>query len=335
MKFLKVLLYVIVALVVIALIAAAILPAERTITRSINIQKPAKDIFPVVADFTNWNYWDPWSEMDPEAKFEISDKSYGINSKMEWNGEEIGVGSLTTIEYIENEKLLFDLVFDENSAKVNKDEWNFEDTDTGTYVTWTTHLTLSYPLERLFGVFIENMLGPQKEKGLSNLKEYAESLETTPDTDINTVQVEAKPIYYISDSTDMKENDIPQKLGNAYGILGEFCGKNGIEITEQPIVITRKFEIDNIYEFDAAFIVKDNSIEPTGEIQKGMTYEGKAIKAVHIGDYESLVNTYNIIENYMKNNNLETNGDSWEQYISDPSDTPAKELITYVFYPVK
>jgi hypothetical protein len=52
--------------------------------------------------------------------------------------------------------------------------WKFEPTATGTKVTWSFSGDAHYPLGRIFGLFIDGQLGPQFEKGLSNLKKLAE-----------------------------------------------------------------------------------------------------------------------------------------------------------------
>jgi AraC family transcriptional regulator len=62
---------------------------------------------------------------------------------------------------------------------------------------------------------------------------------------------------------------------------------------------------------------------------------GRAVFAEHVGAYENLVNTHNAILAYMNANGLEFNGPPWEQYISDPGSTPADEVITHVYCPVK
>jgi effector-binding domain-containing protein len=335
MKFLKILFYIIAVLVVVILVSGALLPGERSITREITIEKPASVIFPLVADFGNWHHWDPWRAMDSNAVFTISEKSCGIDSKQEWKGEIIGEGYLLTKEYDEYSRVLFDLVFDGNEEKVNQDEWLFEETASGTNVKWSTHLNLSFPMERIFGLFIENMLGPQKEEGLSKLKEYAENLKQIKEVEMEIVSLESKPIYYISDSSDMQGDDIANKLGAAYGELGQFCGMHNIQMTEAPLAITTKFDMNGIYEFDAAFVVNEHNAEPEGRIKRKMTYAGKAIKATHIGAYKDVDKTYYAIEDYIKEHNFEPNGDSWEQYISDPADTPEEELVTFVFFPVK
>lgn len=335
MKFLKVLFFILVSLIVLLLIIAAIMPSERSIERSVVIEKSPAVVFPLVADLNNWEHWSPWIDMDPEAEYITTEPSSGLESRQDWKGDEIGTGYLLTKEYSEGERVLFDLVFDEHSDTPNQDEWTFEEVDGGTKVTWNTHLKLDYPLGRIFGLFVEGMLGPQKENGLAKLKEYAMSLKEKPVNKFEIVEVEAKPMYYVSGSADMNSDDISKMFKEAYGKLQVFCAENNIQMTDAPIAITTNYEEGKAYEFQAALIVDRNDVKPNGDINSGMTYTGKALKAAHIGPYDTLTDTYTSIMSYIMESNLEINGYSWEQYVSDPGNTPEDELVTFIYFPVK
>jgi hypothetical protein len=63
---------------------------------------------------------------------------------------------------------------------IASDNWRFEPTASGTKVTWTIEGSLGYPVERVFGLFMESMLGPTCEKGLANLKKVSEAQIETP-----------------------------------------------------------------------------------------------------------------------------------------------------------
>lgn len=57
---------------------------------------------------------------------------------------------------------------------VSWDNWEFTATAKGTRVKWWSEGELDYPIGRIFGLFIEGMLGPTFEKGLLNLKRISE-----------------------------------------------------------------------------------------------------------------------------------------------------------------
>ena len=67
----------------------------------------------------------------------------------------------------------------------------------------------------------------------------------------------------------------------------------------------------------------------------GETYGGRVVRAMHVGPYTELQETYTIIYAFVVAHNLEANGRSWETFVSDPGNTPEDELKTEIYYPVK
>src|SRR5262249_58850402 len=70
-------------------------------------------------------------------------------------------------------------------------------------------------------------------------------------------------------------------------------------------------------------------------VKLGHTYGGHALKGVHIGDHSTLPDAYRALEDYMVAKGFDTNGPSWEEYVSDPVTTPPEKRQTDVFMPVR
>ncbi len=101
-----------------------------------------------------------------------------------------------------------------------------------------------------------------------------------------------------------------------------------------PIAIWHEWESE-VFDFDNAVPIA-NPIDVPDGIQLIKTYTGKVIEAEHIGNYNTTHFTWAILEKYLKENDLERNGDPWEQYISDPGSEPnPNKWITNLFWPVK
>ena len=65
------------------------------------------------------------------------------------------------------------------------------------------------------------------------------------------------------------------------------------------------------------------------------TSEGKAVKAVHIGSYEKLMETHDQIGKYIVHKKLTVTGAPWEVYITDPmTEKDTAKWVTEVYYPV-
>ena len=157
------------------LLIALLLPATYHVERSIIIEKPAQEVYPHVANLHNWTAWNPWTASDPTVKYTISGSGHEPGSVWAWNGEAVGIGTLTIQELHPEEKIVSRLAFKEPQMFESDDIWNFEETAEGTRVTWINEGKLDYPIDRVFGLFLDSTLGPDFEKGLAKLKEVAEN----------------------------------------------------------------------------------------------------------------------------------------------------------------
>jgi effector-binding domain-containing protein len=63
---------------------------------------------------------------------------------------------------------------------------------------------------------------------------------------------------------------------------------------------------------------------------------GKAVKAIHQGDYKDLIITHEQINKFMEFKKLELSGAPWEVYVTDPTlEKDTAKWVTEVYYPVK
>ena len=51
-----------------------------TVTRSIDVDAPASQIYPHLVDFHNWAAWSPWEELDPNMDKEFSGADRGVGA---------------------------------------------------------------------------------------------------------------------------------------------------------------------------------------------------------------------------------------------------------------
>jgi hypothetical protein len=174
MKIVKIILTVIIAAAALVLLAAAFLPSAYRVTRSIEIMRPADEIFPMVADFSNWTRWSPWAGMDPDSVTTVKDSPKGKNTVMTWEGPKSGSGSLSVESMIHGRSLKAKLVFNAPFEMESADSWTFEAVKGGTKVTWTNEGALEYPAGRFLGLFLDGWIGPDHDKGLANLKKLVE-----------------------------------------------------------------------------------------------------------------------------------------------------------------
>jgi hypothetical protein len=169
-----------VVIIVLGLIVLYFMPNHYAVSNSIEINKPADVVYAQVSDFNKWGTWDPWMEMDPEAKVTVEGTPGAPGHKMSWDGKKSGMGSMTIISAGTNQWVYSGLEFIKPIKATAKDEIKLEANGDKTKVTWTNTGGLSFPLGRLFGLSVDKALGTDQRKGLDKLKKCTEALVAAP-----------------------------------------------------------------------------------------------------------------------------------------------------------
>jgi len=155
--------------VVILLIVAAFLPSEAKVDRSIVINAPDSIVFDYITNFENRTAWDPWLEMEPDAKVTLNEIKKGVGGGYAWEGKQLGSGYLEIKEIEQNKSVKSSISFYDPQSSDGIISWTLVPISNKTEVTWTFEGSMDYPIGRFFGLFMEDMLGPSLEKGLINI----------------------------------------------------------------------------------------------------------------------------------------------------------------------
>lgn len=159
---------------VILLVTALFMPDRYFIEKTIFISKPVAFVLERVADLNHYARWNPWQQMDPDSKREITGLPLTPGHAYRWQGKKTGVGSLTLRE-IDRRHVHFDLEFRKPWKAFANDNWLFEEWGNGeTKVTWQNNGGLPYPVARLMGPMLNKSLEKQFVEGLKNLKQLCE-----------------------------------------------------------------------------------------------------------------------------------------------------------------
>lgn len=176
MKFVKILLGVIVALLVLFLVGGLLLPGEQHVERSVVINAEPAKVFSMVNDYREFNKWSPWATIDPEGtEYEFAGPDTGVGSRMSWRSEHPNVGSgaqeivESQLDTMVKSKLTFE-GFDTPSYAT----FMLKPTDRGTHLTWSFDANLDSMVGRYMGLMMDKWVGADYERGLARLKELAE-----------------------------------------------------------------------------------------------------------------------------------------------------------------
>ena len=337
MKILKKILIVLVAIIALIAIVGLFLPSEVNLVRITVINASPNSVYQEISSLKRSNKWSPWFRIDPEGtSYTYSGPDEGVGNKMEWSSEhpDVGTGSQEIVEAIPDQKIRTELYFggfDEPSYA----DFTLEKAEAGTKVSWTFEGDMGgNPINRIFGLMMESLLGPTYEEGLANLKER---VEAKPIFNVEIKEVDIEPINYLAvrESFDMANPEtIGPRMGEIYGQLSEYINNEGVMGAGTPMSVYIQ-NSETVWEADIAIPVAETGEVSDESIMAGQTAGGKAVMGIHMGDYFDLNNTHNQILAYMKFNGLEANGQGYEIYVSDPAEPDTAKWRTDIYYPIK
>lgn len=149
-----------------------------------------------------------------------------------------------------------------------------------------------------------------------------------------TVQTRSQPMLYVTKTSSMAPDAIGKAMGDAFGALGMFIGQNQIQVAGPPLAVYRD-HTDSGVTMDIGFpVAEPDAAKAAGDIRAGKTPSGKALKAVHLGSYDSLRETYAALEAQMEKDGVPMPDRSWEVYLTDPDTTAEAEQVTEIFMPL-
>jgi effector-binding domain-containing protein len=161
-----------------------------------------------------------------------------------------------------------------------------------------------------------------------------EGLATKPSDPFGEeVTLAAKPIVFVkgSGTWDQAFTTISGALKKAEA----YVVKAGLKTDGLPMTIFTATD-DKGFDYQAAIPLAAPPKEPPqGEVQSGQSPDGRALEFVHRGSYDALDDTYEAINNYLDDKQLESRNILIEQYVTDPATADEKNLVVQVLVLVK
>ena len=315
------------------------LPKQVHVERSIVIDQPVGMMFELLNSYESFSEWSPWAGRDPKAVFITSGPESGVGAHLSWSGDAqlVGSGWQEIVASKPYERIDIKLDFDaqgladtgfilEPQGNASKITWFF-DSDLTEGVSFVDAF-----LARYFGLLFDRWVGGDFEQGLANLKVYAESLAVSDlgQKGISRVDVTAQNILYITTRSSQDPADIAGAMAAAYAEISAFMNLTGIEMSGQPMAITRAWE-EGSYQFDAAIPIDEIPESLSGNIHFGLSPAGPAIMVVHRGGYDQMMPSYEKLAAFMSAHGLSQGKVSWEHYITDPATTAKQDMLTHIY----
>lgn len=135
---------------------------------------------------------------------------------------------------------------------------------------------------------------------------------------------------------------ISAEMARAFGVLGEFIGRNRLKPAAPPRAIYTAWGPGGVKITLAMPIEPPASPVPVGDaVRIGTLPAQRTLRFAHRGPYRELMATYGRITEYLKAEGmLDSEADwakympMWEEYLNDPETTPESDLLTHIHLPL-
>ncbi|MCY4179256.1 MAG: SRPBCC family protein [Litoreibacter sp.] len=151
-------------------IIAFLLPRKVVVTRHADVAMRPEDVIARVASTEGFQTFNPYCTTDPELKITPFGPSEGVGSGFRFEGKE-GKGTQTVTALTDTSVTH---LIDRGAMGKPVQTISATPTDAGCRVVWTVTSDMGFnPVFRIFGLFMDRMLGKTYELGLKNMAALA------------------------------------------------------------------------------------------------------------------------------------------------------------------
>ncbi len=319
------------------------LPSKAHVERSRTIPAKPTVVFNLINDLNQWPKWSAWHQIDLVMKVDYQNGGVGKGAGYTWtsNHPQVGNGKLEIIESVPFEKITTTMDFGQGGLAYG----NFLLTPEGenTNVVWSIDMNndnahfLMKPINNIFNLFMDKMIGPDFEKGLMNLETLAKSIPEPGGRVDQLVETTSQNMFIVQIESQCAVKEIGAKLAELYGRIGSKMKEAEIEQVGPPMARYPDYKPTDTITNIVAFIPTNKLCNGKDPDVKCLEIKAqKVIKATYLGPYEMNAMAYEAISKYVKEKNMEIMGEPWEEYQNDPTkETDPSKYITNVYWPVK
>ncbi len=299
------------------------------VERTILIEKPITEVNRYIANFGNWQHWSPWLIMEPSATVTLHGNQNDVGAGYHWVGKLIGEGKMTLQRLTETD-LDIALEFIKPFKSHAMANFRLQADGDSTRVTWLLDASLPW-----FMFFLKNMLqtslGMDYDRGLAMLKSVLETGDVPSQLELIGKENQAGR-YYVGIARQAKTAELPTIIPQDFQTIADWLNSNNVESAGPPFTLYYDMDIHTTVNTLHNGIPVDSPVDVAAPLVCEQLPASPVYKIKHTGDYEFMANAWAYAMFCARNYKvkLKKKPVGYENYVSDPTTTDAKDLVTEV-----
>ncbi|WP_405368975.1 SRPBCC family protein [Nonlabens sp. Asnod2-A12] len=310
------------------------------ITESRIIAAPPSLIYDQLADFKEWDNWNPWLE-DEEITSTMGTQTKGVDGNYSFT-DPYGNGKMTITGIEPNKYVAMNMFYDNGMTSSNSDViMDLERVENGTKVTWNIKSEqglLDKVMTTVLGFNMEDEIKPKYTAGLENLDNYVNNQMSVHQVHVDGI-IETGGGYFLYMSSSTKREKLQIVKSQMLQNIMSYMNRNHIDMYGMPRVVYEKIDpTNNSVLFSAALPVENREITATNSnILSSYQEPGKAVKITLNGAYSNLAEAWRKGEEFISQNGLvKAIASPYEIYKTDPMLTPnPADYRTEIYIPIE
>lgn len=313
------------------------------ISRSITIESDPITVFQTIRDFKTWPTWSPWLLCEPECKVEYQGETAEVGGGYSWDGQVVGAGEMEHSKLAPPEsksssgEMHCELRFIrpwKSESKVDFFVKPIGGDGEQTEVTWDMSGSLPFFLFWMKSMMI-GFISMDYDRGLRMLKELIETGGIQSKTIVNGV-TEIRPCSgaCLSDNATLKT--VGDSMGKTMSGVTSQLKRAGTETSGTWMSLYDHLDVKTqSVHYMTGMQLPEGASVPSG-LEPFRIDPGRAMHVTHIGPYEHLGNAWAAAHQHLRAKKYKpAKRPGFEIYVNDAADTPADELRTEVYIPIK
>ncbi len=302
------------------------------ISRSIEIDASAAQVFDVLRDFQTWPEWSPWLVAEPTATLNFAGDGKGYT----WSGSYVGAGEIEIISEATNEWIQYDLLFLKPWKSKAKFRFDLESAGNGkTRVSWTMDSSLPF-----FMFFMKKMMeayiGMDYERGLLMLKDLVELGEVPFSLEFG--ETKAGPYQLVGIKTECAISELGDVMSNDIERIKAWKESSGVGETGGLLSVYHRWDpVKGRVAYTTGFPVSNVPDDLSDEFSIMEIPESQAYSVTLTGPYRHLGNAWSAGIMRARSGAFKQSKTAlpFERYENQPQETPERDLVTTVCFPMQ